>query len=225
MCRFQREHMHYFYKLVKLTFFWSPSPVSTVYLLLPGPGSHHYHFQHLSGQQRTSQTHLRHAQILAQDFQAFSSYSPCIWTRNSVLILRAASLSFSLLEPQRESISSMKMMDGLCSRAKVNRFFTNLEGDRGRRHKRCLLSVYHIPSFSIMLRTGPHFSLSPNHLETRSEEEMEKKVELLASVATALARYDFPVPGGPNRRIPRQGVRFPTQIDTVLLNPNHFQEV
>lgn len=27
-----------------------------VYLLLPGPGSHHYHFQHLSGQQRTSQT-------------------------------------------------------------------------------------------------------------------------------------------------------------------------
>lgn len=43
------------------------------------------------------------------------------------MILRAASLSFSLLEPQRESISSMKMIDGLCSRAKVNRFFTNLE--------------------------------------------------------------------------------------------------
>lgn len=33
-----------------------------------------------------------------------------------------------------------------------------------------------------------HFSLSPSHLETRSDEEMEKKVELLASVATALAR-------------------------------------
>lgn len=33
-----------------------------------------------------------------------------------------------------------------------------------------------------------HFSLSPNHLDTRSEDEMEKKVELLASVATALAR-------------------------------------
>ncbi len=33
-----------------------------------------------------------------------------------------------------------------------------------------------------------HFSLSPSHFETRSEEEMEKKVELLASVATALAR-------------------------------------
>lgn len=38
-------------------------------------------------------------------------------------------------------------------------------------------------------------SLSPSHLLTRSEEEMEKKVES-ASVATALAKYDFPVPGG-----------------------------
>lgn len=42
------------------------------------------------------------------------------------MILRAASLSFSLLEPQRESISSMKMIDGLCSRARANRFFTSL---------------------------------------------------------------------------------------------------
>lgn len=40
------------------------------------------------------------------------------------------------------------------------------------------------------------FSDSPNHLETRSEDETEKNVELLASVATALAKYDFPVPGG-----------------------------
>ena len=30
----------------------------------------------------------------------------------------------------------------------------------------------------------------------RSDEETLKNVELLASVATALARYDFPVPGG-----------------------------
>lgn len=57
-----------------------------------------------------------------------TSSSPCICTRNSVLILRAASLSFSLLEPHKESISSMKMMDGLFSRANVNRFFTNLGG-------------------------------------------------------------------------------------------------
>lgn len=40
------------------------------------------------------------------------------------------------------------------------------------------------------------FSDSPSHLDTRSDEETEKKVELLASVATAFARYDFPVPGG-----------------------------
>lgn len=33
-----------------------------------------------------------------------------------------------------------------------------------------------------------HFSLSPSHLETRSDEEMEKNVELFASVATAFAR-------------------------------------
>lgn len=33
-----------------------------------------------------------------------------------------------------------------------------------------------------------HFSLSPSHLDIKSEEDTEKKVELLASVATALAR-------------------------------------
>lgn len=54
-----------------------------------------------------------------------------------------------------------------------------------------------------------YFSLSPSHLDTRSEEEMEKKVELLASVATALAKYDFPVPGGPKSKIPLHGVLFP----------------
>lgn len=33
-----------------------------------------------------------------------------------------------------------------------------------------------------------YFSLSPSHLETRSEEDTEKNVELFASVATALAK-------------------------------------
>lgn len=33
-----------------------------------------------------------------------------------------------------------------------------------------------------------YFSLSPSHLDIKSEEDTEKKVELLASVATALAR-------------------------------------
>jgi hypothetical protein len=40
------------------------------------------------------------------------------------------------------------------------------------------------------------FSLSPSHLEVRSDEDMLRKVAS-ASVATAFARYDFPVPGGP----------------------------
>lgn len=40
------------------------------------------------------------------------------------------------------------------------------------------------------------FSDSPSHLDTRSDDDTEKKVELLASVATAFAKYDFPVPGG-----------------------------
>lgn len=52
---------------------------------------------------------------------------PCIWTRNSVFIRLAASLSFSLLDPQRESISSMKMIEGLFSLASWNKFFTNLK--------------------------------------------------------------------------------------------------
>lgn len=68
--------------------------------------------------------------------------SPCIWTRNSVLILRAASLSFSLLEPHRESISSMKMMDGRCSLAKAKRFFTSLERDKCKRRDMDLSSCF-----------------------------------------------------------------------------------
>ena len=81
------------------------------------------------------------------------------------MILLADSDSLSDLDEQRESISSMKTMEGLCSRAISKRFLTS-------------------------------FSDSPSHLLTRSDEEIEKKVELLASVATAFARNDLPVPGG-----------------------------
>jgi hypothetical protein len=41
-----------------------------------------------------------------------------------------------------------------------------------------------------------NFSDSPCHLDIKSAEEIEKKVEF-DSVATAFARYDLPVPGGP----------------------------
>ncbi|KAB8085966.1 hypothetical protein EE612_009002 [Oryza sativa] len=66
----------------------------------------------------------------------------CICTRNSVLTLREASLSLpSPRWPHRESISSMKIMEGAFSRAIWNRFVTS-------------------------------FSLSPIHLERRSDEDI-----------------------------------------------------
>lgn len=82
----------------------------------------------------------------------------------------------------------MKMMLGLFSRARLKSCFTNLY--RG--------------SAKAMLVRGracetdlcAYRSDSPIHLLTKSDELTEKKV-LFASVATALARYDFPVPGGP----------------------------
>ena len=44
-----------------------------------------------------------------------------------------------------------------------------------------------------------YFSLSPSHLETKSDDDTEKNVELFASVATAFAKNDLPVPGGYNK--------------------------
>ena len=64
-------------------------------------------------------------------------------------------------------------------------------------------------SLAISNRFFTSFSDSPNHLLTRSLLDTEKKVELFASVATALAKYDLPVPGGPNNKIPFHGFRFP----------------
>lgn len=78
---------------------------------------------------------------------------------------RADSDSLSERDEHKESISSMKIILGLCSLASSNKFLTN-------------------------------FSDSPSHFETKSEEETEKNVELFASVATAFAKYDLPVPGG-----------------------------
>ena len=64
-------------------------------------------------------------------------------------------------------------------------------------------------SRAIWNRLLTNFSDSPSHFETRSDDEMERKVELSASVATAFARYDFPVPGGPYNKMPLHGFRFP----------------
>ncbi|KAH9424347.1 hypothetical protein DERP_004529 [Dermatophagoides pteronyssinus] len=65
--------------------------------------------------------------------------------------------SLSERDEHNESISSMKIILGLFSRAISKRLLTN-------------------------------FSDSPSHLDTRFEEETEMNVELLASVATALAK-------------------------------------
>eukprot|EP00835_Amoeboradix_gromovi_P005412 NODE_505_length_7533_cov_0.471886.p5 type:complete len:148 gc:universal NODE_505_length_7533_cov_0.471886:2755-2312(-) len=65
-------------------------------------------------------------------------------------------------------------------------------------------------SLAIWKRDFTSFSDSPIHFETKSDEDTAKKVEF-ASVATALARYDLPVPGGPNKRIPFQGCLVPVK--------------
>mmetsp|Transcript_27287 Transcript_27287/g.91293 ORF Transcript_27287/g.91293 Transcript_27287/m.91293 type:complete len:216 (-) Transcript_27287:251-898(-) len=63
-------------------------------------------------------------------------------------------------------------------------------------------------SAAISKRLRTSFSDSPTHLETRSEEDTEKKVDCTWE-ATALARWLLPVPGGPYSRMPRHGVRAP----------------
>lgn len=60
---------------------------------------------------------------------SLSTPTPCICTRNSVLILRADSDSFSLLDPHNASTSSINMILGLCSRARENKVLTNLKKD------------------------------------------------------------------------------------------------
>jgi len=91
----------------------------------------------------------------------------------------------------------MKMIDGLDSRAIVKSCFTSLKEKR-RQKSPC----------KKLRASAAHLSLSPIHLLTKSELLTLKNV-LFASVATALARKDLPVPGGPYIRIPLQGVRFP----------------
>mmetsp|Transcript_12141 Transcript_12141/g.21592 ORF Transcript_12141/g.21592 Transcript_12141/m.21592 type:complete len:261 (-) Transcript_12141:158-940(-) len=104
--------------------------------------------------------------------------TPCICTRNSVLMRREDSDSPSERLPHMESISSINMIACSSARESSNSVLTS-------------------------------FSDSPCHLDTRSDDEIAKNLAS-ASVATAFARYDLPVPGGPYRRIPFHGLRLPT---------------
>ena len=60
------------------------------------------------------------------------------------------------------------------------------------------------------------FSAYPTYLLIKSEEETEKKVPS-ASVAQAFAKNVLPVPGGPYKRIPFQGLRLPVKISGNLI--------
>jgi hypothetical protein len=57
---------------------------------------------------------------------SLSNPTPCIYTRNSVFILLEVSFSPSLLLPQSESTSSIKITEGFFSLAISKRFFTSL---------------------------------------------------------------------------------------------------
>lgn len=71
---------------------------------------------------------------------SLSTPTPCICNRNSVLILRAESESFSLRAPHSVSTSSMNIMLGLFSRANKNNVFTNLEIN-----KKIYLKEFYLP--------------------------------------------------------------------------------
>ena len=57
-------------------------------------------------------------------------------------------------------------------------------------------------------------------MDTRSDEETDIKVELFASVATAFARYDLPVPGGYKRK--RFLHNLLTMISLALINRTEY---
>mmetsp|Transcript_10788 Transcript_10788/g.45282 ORF Transcript_10788/g.45282 Transcript_10788/m.45282 type:complete len:253 (+) Transcript_10788:543-1301(+) len=109
-----------------------------------------------------------------------SDPTPCICTKISVLIRRLASLSPP--SPRAPHSASISSMK-------------MMEG---------------LWSLAIWNNWLTSFSLSPIHLLTRSEDEMEKNVES-ASVATALAKKLLPVPGGPYSKKPLQAFRFPVK--------------
>ena len=134
------------------------------------------------------------------------STGECLWrlhTNRGYLLTSPRAL-------QRESTSSTKMMVGILSRAILNMVFTSLRSvfDQLINSSLC----YKQSNFARVgeTKTQPshlqatlwllqilytHRSLSPCHLETRLDDDTDMNVAS-ASEATAVARYDFPVPGG-----------------------------
>mmetsp|Transcript_34740 Transcript_34740/g.121167 ORF Transcript_34740/g.121167 Transcript_34740/m.121167 type:complete len:243 (-) Transcript_34740:31-759(-) len=112
-------------------------------------------------------------------------WTPCIWTRNSVLILREASFSLEDLCESKESTSSMKTTAGSRKLATQK-----------------------------SVRTS--FSDSPIHFDMREEAEIEKNVAPLED-AIALPINVLPVPGGPNKSMPRGTARKPVKSSGLCI--------
>ena len=53
------------------------------------------------------------------------------------------------------------------------------------------------------------FSLSPNHFDIQSDDDTDIKLDIPVSEAVTFAKKDFPVPGGPNNKIPFKGFLLP----------------
>jgi len=78
-------------------------------------------------------------------------------------------------------------------------------------HRESISSMNIVLGAYALARSNKHLtmrSLSPRHLEAKVAEDTLKKV-VPHSVATALARSVFPVPGGPNMRTPFHGLLIP----------------
>ena len=82
------------------------------------------------------------------------------------------------LADNNESISSINMIAGFLSLAIV---------------KRVLINLYNVLANNIWITK--YFSDSPTHFDIKSDEDIAKNVAS-ASVAHALAKKVFPVPGG-----------------------------
>mmetsp|Transcript_76604 Transcript_76604/g.236620 ORF Transcript_76604/g.236620 Transcript_76604/m.236620 type:complete len:200 (+) Transcript_76604:400-999(+) len=107
--------------------------------------------------------------------------SPSMWIRNSDLKRREASCSAE--EPLCDSRESISSKK-------------RMEGTRAR---------------AVLKRARSSFSDSPRHLEVSVAAPQLKKVMFSVHEATAFASIVFPVPGGPKRSTPFQGVRRPVK--------------
>ena len=83
-------------------------------------------FEQQGPRPRVNSWHLAPTSLFLTNLPLLSSPTPYICTKNSVFTLRLASFSPSDRFPHKESISSMKIIEGFFSRAIVNSVLINL---------------------------------------------------------------------------------------------------